>query len=94
MQMSILALEKASVEYQSNCSIRLSDLIQKVENLGYGAMYKVMKMKKKPSIIVRKRLKNKRGNLFSRMILSLPLLMDNGRPLFSLPPLFMCRIFL
>ena len=55
-----LALEKATVEYNPS-AISPKDLIQKVENLGYGAMVKRMKMKKKPLIIVKRRLKNRQG---------------------------------
>ena len=60
-----LALERATIEYNPT-AISAKDLIKKVEDLGYGAMVKTKKIKKKRWITAKRKLKNNKESLFSR----------------------------
>lgn len=68
-----LALEKASVEYNPS-QISTKDLIQKVENLGYGAMVKDVENEKEAVDYRQKEIEKQQGKFIFSMILSLPLL--------------------
>ena len=68
-----LALETASIEYNPS-TISTKDLIQKVENLGYGAMVKDEENKKEAVDYRQKEIEKQQGKFIFAMILSLPLL--------------------
>jgi len=68
-----LALETASIEYNPS-TISAKDLIQKVENLGYGAMVKDEENKKEAVDYRQKEIEKQQGKFIFAMILSLPLL--------------------
>ncbi|MCQ6274555.1 copper-translocating P-type ATPase [Bacillus sp. V3B] len=68
-----LALEKASVEYNPSV-ISPKDMIQKVENLGYGAIVKSDENEKESVDYRQKEIEKQQGKFIFSAILSLPLL--------------------
>ncbi|WP_071396576.1 heavy metal translocating P-type ATPase [Bacillus tuaregi] len=68
-----LALEKASVEYNPS-AVTTKELVQKVENLGYGAMVKSDENEKEAVDYRQKEIEKQTGKFIFAAILSLPLL--------------------
>ena len=68
-----LALEKASVEFNPS-AISTKDIIQKVENLGYGAMVKSDENEKEAVDYRQKEIEKQTGKFIFSAILSLPFL--------------------